>query len=396
MPRRPQVATTVVMMLISLGCASSRTPSQERDARAAAATGDLVVAVVWPWQARRDILFRDGLQLALQEVNAAGGVRGRRIHIREEDDHESVNEGSLVAQRLANDPNVVAVIGHLQSYVAVPASAIYDMAGVVFVSPTSTTPELTNKGYARTFRTTFLDGDVGRRMADIATQRGYRRVAIYYVRNAYGRSLANAFEERADSNGVKVVQRASYEPGPNSGSGSFDATFREWNPIDIDAVFVAGQSPEAGELIASARHNGITVPMLGSDAMGTTSLLTAGGASVNGTIVPVAFHPDEQDVSAKRFVRAFRAAAHKSPDAGAAMAYDALTVLVQAMRAAPTSAPADVAKALHATRQWHGAAGDYTFDTKGDLVSPRIVTTVVRNGRFAYLDPETRTVAFVR
>jgi len=303
-----------------------------------------------------------------------------------------VNEGLLIAQRIANDPEIIAVIGHLQSYVAVPAAAIYDMAGLVYISPTATTAELTTKGYSRVFRTTFVDEQVGHQMAEYAARHGYRRVGIYYLRSAYGRALANAFEERAITHAVSIVARASYEPGQLAGE-NFDLTFQEWKQLDLDAVFVAGQAPEAGTLIAEARRDGILAPMLGSDAMGVPSLITAGGQAVEGTVIPVAFHPAARSASAERFVRAFQARYGKEPDIGAAMAYDALTVLAQAIRTASSPTPGEIARAMHAIRRWPGVLGELTFDRNGDLVDPRILKTVIRGGRFEYLDDPVRVRA---
>src|SRR5690606_29087999 len=138
------------------------------------------------------------------------------------------DEGELVAQRLANDPHVVAVVGHLQSYVSVPAAAIYDLSGLVMAAPTATDPELTARGYSRVFRATFTDIEVGRQMAEYAARRGYQRIGIYYIRSDYGRNLANAFEERANDLGLSIPVRQSYEPGDAGRSESFGPVLRSW------------------------------------------------------------------------------------------------------------------------------------------------------------------------
>src|SRR5205809_1696457 len=107
----------------SAGCGAWRTPAEERHARAALGRGDIVVAAVWPWELRKELRYGQGLDLAAEEVNAAGGVNGRHVRLVRFDDHGTVDEGRLVAQRVASDPDIVAVIGHLQSYVTVPAAA---------------------------------------------------------------------------------------------------------------------------------------------------------------------------------------------------------------------------------------------------------------------------------
>lgn len=367
------------------GCAMRDAPSEER-ARRAAGDGEIVVAAVWPWQARGELRYGQGLDLALEEINAAGGVDGRPIRLIREDDHESVNEGRLVAQRLAENPDVMAVIGHLQSYVTVPAAAIYDLAGLVLVSPASTSMELTSKGYPRVFRTTLTDRAIGRQMADFALDRGYARVGIYYVRNEYGRALANAFEERTHGRAITVAVRHSYDQELTE--RSMAPVLREWRHMDLDAIFLAGEVPLAGRVIAAIREAGIDAAIIGPDAMSSPALIVEGGAAVEGTVVASVFHPDEPRPAVRDFVRRFRARYGVDPDPASAVAYDALRLLARAMQSAGTPAPAAVAEALHSL-EWRGVTGDFAFDTRGELSDRRAIQLVVRDGSFAFL-PDAR------
>ncbi len=334
--------------------------------------------------------------MAVDEANAAGGVLGRRIRLAERDDKESVDEGRVVAQQLGADPDVVAVIGHLQSYVTVPAAGIYDLSGLVMVSPTATDPELTSQGYRRVFRATFSEREVGRQMADFAARRGYRRVAIFYIRNRYGRGLANAFEERGAGAGLTVVARESYDPteqgGAQPGTASFAPVVRAWKALELDAVFLAGEVPSAAGFVAEARRQGLTTPILGGDAMSSDALLSAGRAA-DGMIVATVFHPDEPRPEVRRFADAFRGRYGVPPDAGSALGYDAVRLLVHAMREARSAAPDDVARTLHAARGWEGVTGAFTFAANGELAERPIVKTVVRGGRFEYVGDPARAVA---
>ncbi len=374
-----------VLVLLLAGCGGSRTTAEERELRAAGGKGDIVIAMVWPWEARKEILFGPGADLAVEEINRSGGVNGRMLRLRKEDDHESVNEGVMIAQRLAEDPEVVAVVGHLQSYVTLPAAAIYSLAGMVMVVPATTSPELTTKGYSRLFRVIFTDEDTGRLMADYAAQRGMRRVPIYYVRNPYGRALAAAFEERAASLGISVVARASYDTDADSANVNFDSVLRDWKQTGIDGIFVAGQVPLAGTLIRKIRAQGIDVPILGSDAMSSPALVSAGGTAVESTVVPVPFHPDEDRPEVQRFTRLFERRYGKKPDPGSALGYDAINLLAQAMRRAKSAAPSRVAETLHQGGAWPGVTGTLTFAGNGDLRISRMVKTTVRGGEFRYL-----------
>jgi branched-chain amino acid transport system substrate-binding protein len=384
--------TAVLSLLLLLPACAPRPPREERAARAARGAGDVVIGVAWPWAARREIRYAEGLRMAVDEVNAAGGVLGRRVRLAERDDRESVDEGRLVAQQFGADPDVVAVIGHLQSYVAVPAAGIYDLSGLVMLAPTATDPELTSQGYRRVFRATFTEREVGRQMAEFAAARGYRRVAICYIRNRYGRGLANAFEERGAEAGVAVVARQSYDPSDQGGSLAFGGIVREWKELEFDAVFLAGEVPSAAGFVAEARRQGLRAPILGGDAMSSDALLAA-GAAAEGTTVATVFHPDEPRPEVRRFAADFRRRYGAAPDAGSALGYDAVRLLVAAMRAARSTDPDSVARALHATRAWTGVTGAFTFAPNGDLVARPIVRAVVRDGRFEYLPSPAATIA---
>ncbi|MDB4951527.1 MAG: hypothetical protein JWM27_4176 [Gemmatimonadetes bacterium] len=387
-PRRAALAVLLAAWAAG-ACAGSRTPQQARAARARDAKGDVLVAAVWPWEAMKEVRYGQGVDMAVEEVNAAGGVLGRPLRIRREDDKGSVNEGRLIAERLGQDPEVMAVIGHLQSYVTVPAAAIYDLGGLVMLAPASTSQELTSKGYARIFRGIFTDRAVGQQMAEYAVGRGYRRVAIYYVRSQYGRDLANAFEERATAAGATVVTRASYDPGQDLSDASLEQVVREWKEMGLDCVFLAGEVPQAGALIASIRHAGVTAPILGGDAMSSPGLISVGGAAVEGTVVGASFSADEPRPEVQRFTAAFQRRWGVQPDAGSALGYDAVRVLARAMQVAKTTDPDSVARALHTMPAFEGVTGPFAFNESGDLKSRHMVRIVVHGGRFAYADAAT-------
>jgi branched-chain amino acid transport system substrate-binding protein len=372
------------------GCGMGRDTPGERIHRAEKGTGDILIGAAWPWKARQDLLYSQGMELALEQVNAEGGVSGRRLKIVRQDDNESVNDGRMVAQSFAQNPDIVAVIGHLQSYVTVPAAAIYDLAGIVMVAPASTDPELTRRQYRHVFRGTFTDVAVGRDMARLAAEQGHRRVGVYYVRNEYGRGLANAFEEEADSRQLVVVGRESYDPAGDVTSSDVERVVREWQQLQLDAIFLAGEVPHAPRFIVEARRLGLTVPILAGDAVGTPQLIDMGGKAVEGMVVATAFHPGDTRPEVARFVQAFKQRFGKQPDVAAALGYDAVWVLARAMRQAGSPTPARVAEALRGTRGWPGVTGTFTFDDRGELVDKPVVRAVVRGGRFEFFGGSPR------
>lgn len=389
-PHGNRISALWTICALCVTASACRQPELSRGQAQAQANGPVTIAAAWPWESRTTLLYGQGLQMAVDEVNAAGGVLGRSLTALREDDHESVDRGRLVAERLAQNDDVVAVIGHMQSYVSLPAAAIYDLSGLVHVAPTATDPRLTEQGYRRLFRMTFTDRETGAQLADFAASEGYDRVAIYYMRNAHGRGLANAFEERALERGVGIADRQSYDPNTVAGDRALSDILASWKDLNLRAIFIAGEPRQAAAMIRAAREADIAVPVLGGDALGTSSFIGLGGASVEGTVIATAFHPADEREEVQRFSAAFRQRYGMLPDASAALAYDAVRLLVHGFAEAGSVDPAAVANALRATAGWRGVTGPVAFTDDGELVERLIGKVVVRDGQLAWLGAAAR------
>jgi branched-chain amino acid transport system substrate-binding protein len=376
-------ALAVVAALVA--CRTPRDPAAERDQRARAASGDLVIAAAWPWELRKEIRYGEGLQMAIDEVNAGGGIRGRKLRLARYDDRESIDHGRRIAQQIAADPDVVAVIGHLQSYITVQAAPVYSQAGLVLVAPTATDPQLTMHGLARVFRATFTDDSVGRQLAEVASARGWKKIGVYYIRNEYGRNVANAFEARAAQLGLTVPVRSSYDPSEQASERTFEQVIDEWKALEMDAIVLAGEVPSAAIFVAQARRHGIAVPILGGDAMSSPGLMSVAKEAAEGVIVASFFHADEPRPEIQSFTAAFAQKYGVPPDAGSALGYDCVQLIARAMRNAKTAAPDDVATALHALRAWRGVTATFTFEENGDMTEKPVILSVVRGGQFEFL-----------
>lgn len=359
-------------------------PAALRARHAAAADGDLVIGVAWPWASRTQGLFAEGLDMAVDEINAAGGVNGRPLRLVRADDGESVDGGRLVAQRFVEDPEVVAVIGHLNSHVTIPAADIYERGGLLMLTPASTSPELTRKGYRHIFRSVPHDEAVGRQMVELAAEQGWHRVYVVYVRTAYGEGLANAFESAAGAGRVDVVGRASYGNEASGLDGLVRDVRRTRDAKGFDAIFIAGIPPEAGDVIAALRRGGVTAPVFGGEALDTVELVASAGPAAEGVYVASVFHPDDPRPESRAFREAFEARFGRVPDSWAARGYEAVHILAQAMETAGTAAPDAVAEALREATRVDGVTGFVGFDDNGDVVGKRLVTAVVRGGQFEY------------
>jgi branched-chain amino acid transport system substrate-binding protein len=379
-----RTAVAVFMLVLAAGCSPATDPAKERVKRARDGTGDLVIAAPWPWELRKDIRYGEGLQMAVDEVNLAGGIAGRNLRLVKYEDRESIDEGRVVAQQIAAAPDVVAVVGHLQSYITVDAASVYNQAGLVLLTPTATDPRLTQHGYKQVFRATFTDLSVGQKLAELAAAHQWRRTAICYIRSDYGRNVANAYEARATQLGLTVNARSSYDPSEQANERTFEQVLGEWKTMDFDAIVLAGEVPSAAIFVAEARRRGIDAPIVGGDAMSTPGLMAVAGRQAEGVIVASFFHPDEPRPEVARFVSAFREKYGIAPDAGSALGYDCVRILAAAMQKARSAVPHDVADALHALKDWPGVTGRFAFDEHGDLIARPIVLSVVHDGKFEY------------
>ena len=391
MPHLRTLKRCLPLVLLALAaCGGADDPASQRGK---AGDGPIVIGAAWPWEARKNVLYAQGMDLAVDEINAAGGVLGRPLKIQRADDHEDVDQGRMIAQEFGKNPEVVAVIGHLQSYVTVPAAAVYDLSGLVLVSATATTAELTNKGYRRVFRTIFTEADMGRQLADYAVKGGHKRMVIYYSRDEYGRGLANAFEEQAVAAGGTILDRRSYDPNVPANPLTASQAVAAWSQLGPEAVFIAGQDEPAALLALELRRKGMEVPIIGGDALATPTYVQRAGQAAEGTVIASPFHRGAPDPEVRRFTAAFQAKYGREPDVGAALAYDATRLLAHAIAQAGAADPAKVAAALHAVRGWRGVTGPMTFDDAGNLVDMPVRKVVVRGGEFTYLEDATPSPA---
>lgn len=368
-----------ISVLALAGCGNRATAPQQ-PAAALESAGEIKIAAVWPYSSRRTY-FWEGIQLALEEINGRGGVLGRRLRVIQADDQSSVTEGMAVAQTLAEDPTLLAVIGHRNSFIALPASEVYDRAGLIYIAPSATSPTLTQRGYTRLFRTIPSDTSIGQQMAVFVSQAGHRRVAIAYTDDAYGRGLAAAFEDAAEARGVRIIDRVAHF----GDLSDVRRTLAKWQAFGYDALFVAATSPQLADIVRLVREGGSDVPLYGGDSFDSVQLLEVAGRFAEGVVFASVFDVEDRNPEVRRFVETFTARFGFNPDTWAAQGYDAIYLLVDAITRAGTVSREAVAAALRDTYRWRGVTGPHTFDATGEIVDKPVVIKTVRNGQFSLL-----------
>ncbi len=379
---------TIILLMAGLflfSCGAGSLTPEERGKKAAQSKGDIVIGVVD--SSFDPSLFTDGVKLAVAEINEQGGPLGRKIRPLFYDDRRYLNIGQNVARKLAAHPDVVAVLGHRYSGVAVPVSIIYENNGIVFISTGATDPNFTQYGGAYTFRNMLSDSDTGKETARMSYQRGYTKMAVFYERETAGQRLADIFSEEADRLGIDIVAVRSYFKWQTDFKNMASELARNYQ---FDAVFVAGLLPFAGELIKQARMMGISVPFIGSHSLDSPELFTVAGKSAEHVIVPSVFNPDMPSKSTRDFVKKFRAKFGVMPDTWAAQGYDAVQLLAYAVEKSGSAVPIAMGSALRFLEKWKGATGSYSFKMNGDISGKEIFFKELRNGKFEMLDYEMK------
>lgn len=390
---RRYLLTIFLALFVISGC-SDNDPYKDRFEAVTANKDTLKIALAWPLEqdnrgTKTTIL--QGVQLAVKEVNAGGGVLGRKLKIVQFDDGRSINEGLILAQTIAEDKSLFAVIGHLDSYVSVPTSTTYEFSGLITLNPGSTDAQLTQAGYEHLFRLIPKDAVQGEELAKHFKANGIKKVVVYYVNNSYGRELANSFERQALDLDLSIVDRRAYDKS----SREHFRTMSDWRKFyKFDAIFLAGSMPEGTDIIREAKEAGITEKIYTGAGLDSRAFIDQGGADVENTYV-VSFFPlnndnsnvqrDFDDSAAREFSNAYQAEFGSPPtEAAAALGYDAVKLLAMATKKAGNLHRDQVAEAIRLSQGWVGSTGPYHFDESGDVDDKLMVINQVIDGNFTF------------
>ena len=338
------------------------------------------IAAAGPWESRYNLL-KEGLDLALDEVNAAGGVLGAQVELIPFDDQNMLFAGGLAAYEVVSDPQICAVIGHSSSSISISNSLIYHFYGLLMFSPYSTNPTLTKQGLPYVFRNIPDDEATARKAAQFCEKMGWHRILVYYLNSTYGTGLANAFEIQSGN----VLDRVSYENSYTKATHA--AVAQNWlDNYKFDAVFIAGLWPNTAEVVSAFRESGINVPIIdGGEFDDPAFFQTSGTINEENLYTVTPYNEKSEKPAFNAFKSAFRAKYGMEPDIAALQGYDALKVLAKAIGNAKSVRASDVAKALRAER-WNEGAGPYRFDDNGNIINYTLYVKKPHNKAFEVVE----------
>jgi branched-chain amino acid transport system substrate-binding protein len=329
------------------------------------------------------ISSHEGTLLAIEEINAAGGVLGKKLQLLTEDNQSKAGESQTVVNKLISRDGVVAMLGEVASSRSLEAAPICQQGKIPMISPSSTNPDVTRTG-DYIFRVCFIDPFQGTVMANFATKTlKARRVAVFTdVKSDYSKGLARFFKEGFTKTGGQIVSELDFNGGDKDFKGQLTA-IKGANP---DAVFVPGYYTDVALICIQAKQLGLNVPLFGGDGWESEKLIEIGKDSVEGQYFSTHYHPDVGSPNSKRFVEAYKKRFNgKAPDAMAALGYDSAMILVDAMKRAGSSEGPKVRDALAATRNFDGVTGQTTINAQRDADKAAVIIQV-KGGKFAYLE----------
>jgi branched-chain amino acid transport system substrate-binding protein len=322
----------------------------------------------------------NGIKMAADEINAAGGINGKQVELLVQDDRSDAAEAATIVTKFVTQDQVHAVIGEVASSRSIAAAPIAQNAKIPMLTPSSTNPEVTKKGDF-IFRSCFIDPYQGAAIAQFAAKTlGAKTAAIMVDRkNDYSTGLEKVITETFTRFGGKMVATQSYQEGDQD----FNAQLTSLKGSNPEVIFVPGYYNDVGLIAKQARDKGITVPLIGGDGWDSEQLYKIGGTALNGSYFTNHYSPFDTEPKVVKFVNDYKSRYNSTPDALAATAYDAANIMFDAIKRSKSLSGQDIRDALQATNAFPGVTGTVTFNQQRDAVKPIVMIEIKDGGTYA-------------
>lgn len=321
----------------------------------------------------------EGLQLAIEEANEAGGINGKKIELVSVDDKSEAAESINAATKLISDDDVRVIVGPATTGLVLAETQTATDAKVPIIAPCATSPEATvenGKVKPYVFRSCFIDPQQGEVMATFAAKDLKAKTAVIYVDNSsdYSKSLAKVFREKFEAAGGKVVMEEAFLQKDQD----FKATLTKLKTANADVMFVPAYYEEVGKIVKQAREMGINSAILGTDGWDDTKVVDIAGAdALNNTFFST--HYSEKDAEVQGFIEAYKKKYNRAPNVFAALGYDAGKMLVDALKRAGSGDTEKIREALEATKDLKVGTGTISMDKNHNPIKTAVILEM-KNG----------------
>ncbi len=321
--------------------------------------------------------MRRGAEMAVRDINAAGGVLGQKLLLEIGDDACDPKQAVAVANEMASK-GVKFMAGHFCSGSSIPASNVYAEEDILQISPASTNPKLTERGLDNVFRTCGRDDQQGLVAGNfLADKFGSKKIAIIHDKTAYGKGLADETRKTLNGRGVRETLYEAY----TAGEKDYTALVSKLKRNGIDILYVGGYHTEAGLIVRQMREQGMSTRLVSGDALVTNEYWSITGPAGQGTLMT--FSPDpRKNPTAAGLVKRFRSAGYE-PEGYTLYTYGAIQAWVQAVEKAASTDTGKVIKVLRSSK-FDTVLGRIGFDSKGDVTAPGYVFYEWNQGKYDY------------
>ena len=322
----------------------------------------------------------NGIKMAADEANAAGGINGKQIELDVQDDRSDPSEAATIVTKFVTQDGVNAILGEVASSRSIAAAPIAQNAKIPMLTPSSTNPEVTRKG-DYIFRSCFIDPVQGAAIAQFAARTlNAKRAGIMVDRkNDYSTGLEKFISQTFTKLGGQMVVTQSYQAGDQD----FNAQITSIKGANPDVIFVPGYYGDVALFAKQARDKGVTAPLVGGDGWDAKQLFEIGGKAVVGSFFSNHYSPYDTDPQVQKFVNDYKARYNSIPDALAATAYDAARIMFDAIKRANSLDGNAIRNALAATKDFPGVTGKVTLNSDRDAVKPIVMIEIKDGGTYA-------------
>jgi branched-chain amino acid transport system substrate-binding protein len=376
----PSTLAVTLAMVATLGC--TRKSDQNAAGGSASAQGSSNEILVGEFgsftggEATFGISTSNGIKMAFEEQNAKGGVKGKKLALKSLDNQGKAEEAASAVTRLITQDHVIAILGEVASSRSLAAAPIAQQNKIPMITPSSTNPKVTEVG-DYVFRVCFIDPFQGTVMAKFASENlKAKKVAILRdVKSDYSVGLADYFQRKFKELGGDIAIDTSFQ----SGDIDFKAQLTQIKATKPDAIYVPGYYTEVGLIARQARQLGITAPLLGGDGWDSSKLYEIGGAAINGNYFSNHYTTESTDPMVQDFIKKYKEKHGETPDALAALGYDAARVLIAAMERTTELTPKNIRDEIAKTKDFVSVTGKISMDDKRNAVKPAVVVKVDGN-----------------
>ena len=314
-----------------------------------------------------------GILLAIEEINARGGLLGKKVELKSEDDRGDASEARTAVEKLITRDGVVAVIGEVASTNTMTAAPVAQTNRVPMITPASTNPKVTDIG-EYIFRICFTDDFQGAACAAFAADNlKVKRAAIFRdIGSDYSKGFAESFKKVFTQKGGVIVAESTYTASDSDFKSQL-TTIRSRKP---DIIFIPGYYEQVSQIAVQARQLGIKVPLIGGDGWDAPSLLTTAGGALEGCYFSNHFTPLDKSTIVANFAKSYRAKYKKDPNALAALGYDAAWILAEAIKRAGSTNGDAIRKELSNIKDYPGVTGKITIDSHRNASKPAVMLKI--------------------